>query len=289
MSPSIEDALEALRVLYLDGGDLVLLLDYDGTLTPIVARPELALLAPDTRRLLAQLAALPRVHVGVVSGRKLDELKVLVDLPGLYYAGAAGMELDLNGKRIVHPRAEEAEAAAAELIARLTEAVSDYPGAWVEDKRFACTVHYRDVAAEQIDQLRGRVEEIAQWEEADCLKNGDCPPNVWKGTVPLFETIPAGAGVRIVKGPMALEIAPDMGWNKGTAVRMILDHLDAPHAMVVYAGDAANDAEAFDAVAAVAGITLGVGPDAPSIARFRLPDPAALCKFLSRLAAALNS
>ena len=66
MSPSIEDALEALRVLYLDGGALVLLLDYDGTLTPIVARPELALLAPDTRRLLAQLAALPRVHVGVV-------------------------------------------------------------------------------------------------------------------------------------------------------------------------------------------------------------------------------
>ncbi|MBU4399118.1 MAG: trehalose-phosphatase, partial [Planctomycetes bacterium] len=125
MNPSIEDALEALRVLYLDGGALVLLLDYDGTLTPIVARPELAILASDTRRLLAQLAALPRVHVGVVSGRKLEEVRALVDLPGIYYAGAAGMELDLNGKRIVHPRAEEAEAAAAELIARLTEAVSD--------------------------------------------------------------------------------------------------------------------------------------------------------------------
>ena len=287
MSPSIEDALEAMRVLYLDGGALVLLLDYDGTLTPIVARPELALLAPDTRWLLAQLAALPRVHVGVVSGRKLEEVRAMVDLPGIYYAGAAGMELDLNGKRTVHPRAEEAEAAA-ELIARLTEAVSDYPGAWVEDKRFACTVHYRDVAAEQIDQLRGRVEEVVRREGDDHLKKGDCPPNVWKGTVPLFETIPAGAGLRIVEGPMALEISPDMGWNKGTAVRMILDHLDAPQAMVVYAGDAANDTEAFDAVAAVAGITLGVGPDSPSIARFCLADPAALCEFLSRLAAALN-
>ncbi|MCD4726435.1 MAG: trehalose-phosphatase [Pirellulales bacterium] len=287
MSPSIEDALEAMRVLYLDGGALVLLLDYDGTLTPIVARPELALLAPDTRRLLAQLAALPRVHVGVVSGRKLEEVRALVDLPGIYYAGAAGMELDLNGKRLVHPRAEVAEAAVAKLIVRLTETVSGYPGAWVEDKRFSCTVHYRDVAAEQIDQLRGRVEEVAQREEADRLKKGDCPPNVWKGTVPLFETIPAGDGMRIVEGPMALEIAPDMGWNKGTAVRMILDHLDAPQAMVVYAGDAANDAEAFDAVAAVAGITLGVGPDTPSAVRFRLPDPAALHDFLSRLATAL--
>ncbi len=260
MSPSIEDALEALRVLYLDGGALVLLLDYDGTLTPIVARPELALLAPDTRRLLAQLAALPRVHVGVVSGRKLEEVRALVDLPGIYYAGAAGMELDLKGKRVVHPHAEEAEATTVELISRLTEAVSGYSGAWVEDKRFVCTVHYRDVAAEQIDQLRGRVEEVARRE---------------------------GDGMRIVEGPMALEISPDMGWNKGTAVRMILDHIDAPQAMVVYAGDGGNDADAFDAVAAVAGITLGVGPDAPSIARFRLPDPAALYEFLSRLAAAL--
>ena len=262
MSPSIEDALEALRVFYLDGGALLLLLDYDGTLTPIVARPELAQLAPDTHRLLAKLAALPRVHLGVVSGRKLEEVRALVDLPGIYYAGAAGMELDLRGKHIVHPRAEEAEAAAAELIARLTEAVSDYPGAWVEDKRFACTVHYRDVAAESIDQLRGRVKEVARRE---------------------------GDGMRIDEGPMALEIAPDMGWNKGTAARMILDHLDASQAMVVYAGDSANDAEAFDAVAAVAGITLGVGPEAPPAARFRLPDPAALHAFLNRLAAALNS
>ncbi len=96
-----------------------------------------------------------------------------------------------------------------------------------------------------------------------------------------------GDDLRIDESPMALEIVPDMGWNKGTAVRMILDHLDATQAMVVYAGDGGNDADAFDAVAAVAGITLGVGPDAPSIARFRLPDPAALYEFLSRLAAAL--
>ncbi len=129
LTPSLEHALEALRVLYLDGGGLALLLDYDGTLTPIVARPELATLAPDTRRLLGRLAVLPRVRVGVISGRKLDELQALVNLPGIYYAGAAGMELDLRGNRVVHPLAEKAEARTAGLISRLQEATAEFPGA----------------------------------------------------------------------------------------------------------------------------------------------------------------
>ncbi|MBN1394136.1 MAG: trehalose-phosphatase [Pirellulales bacterium] len=263
MNPSIEDALDALRVIYLDGGELALLLDYDGTLTPIVARPEQAVLAPEVRRLLQRLADLPRVHLGVVSGRKLDELKTLVDLPGLCYAGAAGMELELGGKRVVHPRAETVAAATAELIERIEEPLAKYPGAWIEDKRFACTVHYREVAPERIDRLRACVEEIVRREDG---------------------------GARIVEGPMALEVAPALGWNKGTAVRAIVDHLDAPpgRAMIVYAGDGGNDADAFEAVAAAAGITIGVGPDAPSTARFHLPDTAALHDFLFNLAAALS-
>ncbi len=87
---------------------------------------------------------------------------------------------------------------------------------------------------------------------------------------------------------MAWEISPELGWNKGTAVRMILEHLDEPRAMAIYAGDGGNDADAFEAVAAVAGITIGVGPGAPAPARFRLADPAALCGFLSRLATVLG-
>ena len=262
MNPSIEDALEALRVLYLDGGALALLFDYDGTLTPIVARPELAVLAPATRRLLARLAALPRVYVGVISGRNLDELKAIVDLPGLYYAGAAGMELDLAGRTIIHPRAPEIEADAAALMHALAPIEAEFPGAWIEDKRFACTVHYRDMADVLIDPLRDRVEELVRQSDAD---------------------------LRIVEGPRAWEISPRAGWHKGTAVTLILDRCDARSAMVLYAGDGGNDADAYEAAAALAGITIGVGPDAPPTARFRLPDPPALAGFLAQLENSLNA
>ena len=260
MSPSINDAIEALRVFYLDGGSLVLLFDYDGTLTPIVARPELARLAPRVRKLLLRLLAAARVHVGVISGRTLDDLKSLVDLPGLCLAGAAGMEFELGGERILHPAAGEIAAAVAELIRRLEPIVAEFPNAWIDDKRFACTVHYRGVAAERIAALRSRVCEAAGL---------------------------AGDGMRIVEGPMALELVHAVGWHKGDAVRKIIEYLEEPRAMVVYAGDGGNDIDAYDAVFEVAGLTIGVGADAPPPARFHLPDPAAFHAFLDSLSTSL--
>src|SRR5262245_48483918 len=82
------------------GRHLILLFDYDGALVPIVEHPQLARLAPRTRLLLKQLARQPRVSVGVLSGRKLDDLQEMVALPGLYYAGTNGLELELRGVRV---------------------------------------------------------------------------------------------------------------------------------------------------------------------------------------------
>ena len=50
---------------------LVLLLDYDGTLTPIVAHPDLAVIPHDTREVLSSLANDNTVHVAVISGRQV--------------------------------------------------------------------------------------------------------------------------------------------------------------------------------------------------------------------------
>jgi len=255
------DVVADLRAAGLRERPLVLLLDYDGTLTPIAPHPRLAVLAQDTRQRLAQLSDCPRVHVGVVSGRKLDELQALVGVPGLCFAGACGMELDLHGNHVVHPLAQEAAERVANLVVQLENAVANAPGAWVENKQLAATVHYRDAAAERIDPLRRQVIAMV----------GSCPQR-W----------------RIVEGPMALELTPDLGWNKGTAVQKILEHLGDPQALVVYAGDGENDGDAFEMVAALGGVTLGIGPDAPPTARHRLPDPAALAALLSRLAVELG-
>jgi len=262
MNAAAREAMNRIREAHRGGAALALLFDYDGTLTPIVEHPRLAALDDAVRRLLAALAARPRVRVGVLSGRELEDLKSLVALPGLYYAGTGGLELDLRGLHIVHPHADRA----AELIARLAEALecrlAAFEGTWLEKKRLALTVHYRHAPEEARRRLRAAVADaVDPWAEQ----------------------------VRIVPGPEAWEITPLNRWNKGTAVRLILADSDADDELLFYAGDGANDAEAISEVAAMGGITLGIGPDAPPDAVCRLPDQAALMEFLSELNAALES
>ena len=66
-------------------------LDYDGTLTPIVARPELAVLAEEMRRTVRTLAA--RCPVAIVSGRDRTDVQRLVRIEGLIYAGSHGFDI----------------------------------------------------------------------------------------------------------------------------------------------------------------------------------------------------
>ncbi len=74
---------------------VLLLFDYDGTLTPIVARPEIAVLSDEIRRSLSVLAEMDRFVVGVVSGRGLDDLEDLVAkgfierMEGSFFCGPA--------------------------------------------------------------------------------------------------------------------------------------------------------------------------------------------------------
>lgn len=141
------DVLMPLVAAYHAGEKLLLLFDYDGTLTPIVEHPWQAQLAPQTRELLADLAAQPHVHVGIFSGRRLDELEQLIVLPPLAYCGLSGIEMRIDGNLLVHPTARESVQLIDEITRRLSAIEHVYPGAWVEHKRYGFTVHYRGVDA----------------------------------------------------------------------------------------------------------------------------------------------
>jgi len=253
--------LEGLCAAYRRGSTLVLLFDYDGTLTRIAARPSLAVLDNHTRRLLASLADRPRVSLGILSGRQLDELKALVRLPKLYLAGTGGLDLDLRGTRVEHPQAGRAAALMRQLAARFARELPAYQGAWLEEKRLGLAVHYRQLPEDLVAPLRAKVEKVTQ---------------------------DSASELRIVEGPKAWEITPAWGWTKGTAVRLILGHLQANRHTLFYAGDGANDSEAMEVVAALGGIAVGIGPHAPSSARCQLPDPGALRAFLANLDASLE-
>jgi len=119
-------------------------LDFDGTLAEIVIHPAQADISPRTRIALQRIVALPGVELGMLSGRKLDDLRELIPYPGVFLSGTAGLEtLDSRGQRRLHVSPEQA------LPDRVRESMSEwcgrFEGAWLEDKGPAFAVHYRAV------------------------------------------------------------------------------------------------------------------------------------------------
>jgi trehalose 6-phosphate phosphatase len=119
-----------------------ILLDFDGSLSAIVARPEDARPVEGAREVLAALVVRYRV-VAVISGRR-SELAALLDVPGLRYFGLYGLE-------------EAAPELVAVVAPRVEAAAAAVPEAWVEDKGASIAVHYRQAP----DPARARAQLIA--------------------------------------------------------------------------------------------------------------------------------
>jgi trehalose 6-phosphate phosphatase len=106
-----------------------ILLDFDGSLADIVARPELARPTDGARETLQALVRRYRL-VGILTGRRSAELVTILDVPQLRFYGLYGLEQD----------APELVAA---IVPRAESAAAGVPEAWVEDKGASLAVHYR--------------------------------------------------------------------------------------------------------------------------------------------------
>ena len=243
------------------GGSLLLLSDYDGTLTPIVDRPDEAWLAEATRVDLQALARSPRIHLAFVSGRDLADLRARVGVRDAIYAGCHGLEIEGPGLHFRHPEAEAQQDTLNAITRQLSLRASTIPGMQVEPKRFGLAVHYRHV---ERDQMR-RVE----MELARAIQR-------------------TGGRLKVFHGTAVIEIQPQVGWNKGDCVlwiRDLIQRASSARVVVLYLGDDWTDEHAFETLAGQ-GITIKVGSDAPaSRAGYRLPDVAGVRRLLSALAA----
>jgi trehalose 6-phosphate phosphatase len=122
---------ETLARLRAEPGEAAVLLDVDGTLAPIVARPELAAVPEETR---AEVRRLARQYalVACVSGRSGEDAARLVAVDGVVYVGVHGLELAPEAERwrgVLRPFAEEA-----------------WP--WLEDKGLTVALHWREATDE---------------------------------------------------------------------------------------------------------------------------------------------
>ncbi len=230
-------------------------LDYDGTLTPIVARPELAIMSDGMRDVLRRLAA--KCSVAVVSGRDLADVKRLVGLDDIVYAGSHGFDIGgPGGLTIQHEESAAFSEAVKRAAGKLVTALAPIAGALVEPKRFAVAVHYRQVAGKDLPAVEAAVD-MALAAEPDLRKT---------------------------HGKKVFELRPRFDWDKGKAVRWLMEALGQTGAGVVpfYLGDDLTDEDAFTALADD-GVTIYVGAPDRTAARYLLDDPDQVGTFLIEL------
>ena len=242
---------------------ILLLSDYDGTLTPIVRRPDEAVLASGVREKLCKLAGKPNFSVGIISGRPLLETRAMVGVAGIYYAGNHGLEIEGPGLNYVNPAAEAARAEIKGLVSRLSANLGNIRGVIIEDKGLSLSVHYRMVA--QGDE--SMVTEIFHQIVSPLLSEGK---------------------IRITSGKKVWEVRPPIDWHKGKAVALIRDEikklLQLEQLLTIYLGDDTTDEDAFRVVRRPQGWSIFIGQEnAPSNAGYFLNSPSEVADFLSRL------
>src|SRR5215213_3997623 len=111
---------------------LLIGLDFDGTLTPIVGNPADALLAPAIRTVLAELASRPDTTVAIVSGRALADIQTRVNLDSLIYAGNHGLEIQGPRLRFREPSAILLSTLLSNISQELQTCMARFPGVIVE-------------------------------------------------------------------------------------------------------------------------------------------------------------
>ncbi len=235
--------------------DLFLFLDYDGTLTPIVSRPELALCPSEVRRCLEKLRDLSGIHLGIISGRSIEDVREKVGVSGIVYVGNHGLEIEnpvgRHKKILASARRRELK----RITQNLQNSLKKIPGILFEDKGPILAVHYRNVSQKFFTQVPQMVEaELEQWKRR------------WK----------------MASGKKVLEIRPDMNFNKGKAVKEILKTFPSQQLLPIYLGDDQTDEDAFRVLKGQ-GISVFVGTGKlSSEADFFLKSPDEVQEFLLR-------
>ncbi len=283
-----EELLEPLRA---KPAKAAILTDFDGTLAPIVERAEDAKLLPGAREVLERLVERYGL-VGAVSGRRATEVRGLIDVEGLYFAGNHGLEVLLPGDD--EPRPDPSVAGREREAADFLAAFEGEWAAGVGDGRPSA------VAGGRLDEVAsGRLENVGLRPE----DKGPIQALHWRGAADesqaeaVAREIAAAAeraGLEARWGRKVLEVRPTGGGGKDAAVSALLAAGGLDRA--VYAGDDRTDVDAFrrlgelrDAGALDTAVRVGVvsteGPaEIAAGADVTVPDPAGWLEILAWLA-----
>ncbi|XP_024990344.1 probable trehalose-phosphate phosphatase 2 [Cynara cardunculus var. scolymus] len=259
------------------GKQIVIFLDYDGTLSPIVSDPECAFMSDEMRTAVHDVSNC--FPTAIISGRSREKVFDFVKLNTVYYSGSHGMEtmgpppqnksydkkyhqtsFDNEGNEvIIFQPAQDFLPAVKKILSELTERMKNIQGVMIEDNKFCLSVHYRHVK----DEDYGRVEEAVQLMLAN---NGD---------------------FHMTGGNKVLEIRPSIQWNKGDALIYLLDTLGfqkSDDVFPIYIGDDRTDEDAFKVLRERGGYPIVVSSKPrETMALHSLRNPSEVQAFLLRL------
>lgn len=226
----------------------LLIMDFDGTLVPLRARPDIPRTDDSVRRVLARLAKDRRATLYVVSGRRRDDVRKRVGVRKIRYLGLHGWEgresSRSNGEGIKLLR---------EINRQLSRRLVGLVPVWIEDKKHVLSVHFRGSSPATTRRAHRIVRDLIK---------------------------PSARDLRIVAGKKVWEVMPREIGGKGEAVRAILAGCPAK-TLPICLGDDATDEAAFQALRR--GLTIRVGEHRRTRARYYLRNPGEVKQFLERL------
>jgi trehalose 6-phosphate phosphatase len=235
-------------------------LDFDGTLAPLVDDPDTSRALPAAVAALRVLADAPGVTLALVSGRSLVDLHRRAEVPvGTVLIGSHGGERGRAGEHgLIHDPMQltpEQDALLVQVGAGLQGAARGRDGVWVQHKPAAAVLHTRLAEPADADAATRHALEVA-----------------------------TGLGVRPLRGKDVVEV-PVLPVTKGHALLRLKEDVGAT--TVVYAGDDTTDEHAFGDLGPT-DVTIKVGAG-PTVARYRVADPDAVAALLATFADALTN
>ena len=239
---------------------VILFLDYDGTLSPIVETPAEALISKEMKGLIKNLSEAHQVKLVIISGRSLGDIKKLVGLKEILYVGNHGLEIEGPKIKFRMPVSARFKTALKKIKKELHKKLGKIRGVFIEDKALTLTVHYR--LADEKDKL--------------VIKN------LFYETVRPYRL---NKEVSLKYGKKVFEIRPPVEWDKGKAALWLLARqrfVRGEGVLPIYIGDDLTDEDAFKALKK-RGITVFVGEPKFSNAEYYLKDTKEVFSFLKYL------
>lgn len=228
-----------------------LFLDFDGTLIALEEDPHAVHVDTELAELFGHLIERFEGRVAIVTGRSLEGMSGLMGPIAERFAmsGSHGAELRCNGIIVNPDRPAALEAAAI----RLGEFADRHPGVILEIKSFGVGLHFR--------------------------RAPDCSADA----ITLVQAVANDLGLAYQSGSMMAE-ARVGGSNKGTAVTRLMSQAPMAGTTPIFLGDDDTDEPALAATAALGGVAVAVGLRPSASAQFRLPDTAAVRRWLAVIA-----